>query len=183
MAFVGGYFSAMVSEPFLRALLATILLIAGTLMLLNKKKALSIDIHVDKPWFWHRNFHNQHYSVNIPLVLSATAILGLFSGMLGITGSIIKVPIMVLLCGVPMDIAIATSTIMVIATALSGITGHAIQGNVSWQIGAFLALSTIAGGFLGGKVSLKTDKNKLKKIFGVVVLLVAVHIVYSLWSK
>ncbi|MCK5528765.1 MAG: sulfite exporter TauE/SafE family protein [Kiritimatiellae bacterium] len=183
MAFVGGYFSATVSESFLRWLLVAVLITAGILMLKNRKNALLPHVHAEKPWYWHRNFDDQHYSVNIPLVLSATAILGLFSGMLGITGSIIKVPLMVLLCGVPMDIAIATSTVMVIATALSAITGHAIQGNVSWQIGAIMAMSTILGGFLGSKLSLKTNKRKLKKIFGIVVLLVAVQLVYRLLIK
>ena len=176
MAFVGGYFSATVPESFLRWLLVAVLITAGILMLKNRKNALSPHIHANKPWYWHRNFHGEKYSVNIPLVITATATIGLFSGMLGITGGIIKVPIMVLLCGVPMDIAIATSTVMVIATALSGITGHALQGNVSWQIGLIMASSTIIGGLLGSKVSLKTDKRKLKKMFGMVVLFIAVYL-------
>lgn len=183
MAFVGGYFGALVPESFLRGLLAVILIIAGILMLKNKKTNMTPHIHADKWWYWHRNFHGNNYSVNIPLVLSATATIGLFSGMLGITGGIIKLPIMVILCGVPMDIAIATSTIMVIVTALSGITGHAISGTITWQTGLILGISALIGGFLGGKISLKTDKSKLKGIFGIVVLVIAVLIIYKLISN
>ena len=46
-----------------------------------------------------------------------TAGIGILSGMLGITGGVIKLPLMVLFCGVPMEIAVATSTVMVAATA------------------------------------------------------------------
>jgi uncharacterized membrane protein YfcA len=70
------------------------------------------------------------------LVSTLFSLIGLLSGMLGmlgITGGIIKLPIMVLLCGVPMDIAVATSTVMVAVTALSGLTGHALNGQVDWR--------------------------------------------------
>lgn len=179
MAFVGGYFSALVPESVLRGTLAGILIIAGILMI-KQKKPQEKTITTGKFGYWHRTFNGYEYTVNLPLVLTATALIGILSGMLGITGGIIKLPIMVLLCGVPMNIAVATSTVMVAVTALSGVAGHAVNGTVDWKTGAILAVACIIAGIIGSKISLKMDKSKLKRIFGVAVLLIACRIIYKL---
>ncbi len=179
MALAGGYFSDLIPEIILKALLVGVLIIAGTLIL-RKQTNMGASISDNKPWYWRRNFNGVTYTVNLPLVLTATALVGILSGMLGITGGVIKLPIMVLLCGVPMDIAVATSTVMVAVTALSGLVGHAMSRQVSWHVGLILAVAAVLGGFLGSKVSLKTDKAVLKKWFGVVVWLVALRLFIQL---
>ena len=180
MAFVGGYFSASVQENLLTAILAGVLILAGTLMLPTQSHSYSPHLHSDQPWCWRRHFSGADYTVNVPLVLTATALIGVLSGMLGITGGIIKLPIMVLLCGVPMDIAVATSTVMVAVTALSGLVGHAASGPVSWHTGLALAVAAVLGGLLGSRTSLKTSKVRLKRVFGIVVWLIAVRLLVKL---
>ncbi len=182
MAFVGGYFSALVPEATLRAILAGVLVVAGVLMLTNRTTQPRAEALRRAWWHWPRRFNDVTYSVNLPLVLTATALVGLLSGMIGITGGIIKLPIMVLLCGVPMDIAVATSTVMVAVTAGSGLLGHALHGEVQWQTGAVLAIAAVAGGLLGSRVSIGADKVLLKRLFGVLVLLVALRLVVQLVS-
>lgn len=179
MAFIGGYYSSFLPEKTLKSFLIIILIIAGILMLKNIKMK-NKSIKKQSIWWWHRNFNNEEYSVNLPLVIFAAGLVGVISGMLGITGGIIKLPIMVLLCGVPMDIAVATSTIMVAITALSGLAGHSLHSHIDWQTGLVLAIAAIIGGLIGSKISLKTDKNKLKKVFGVIVLLVALKFLFQL---
>lgn len=180
MAFVGGYFSAALHENILEGLLVGILMLAGTLMLIKKTNHRSATMFNHKWWYWERNFSGTHYRVNLPLVLAATALIGLFSGMLGITGGVIKLPIMVLLCGVPMDIAVGTSTVMVAVTALSGLAGHVLIEQVDWRSGLLLAVAAVLGGTSGSRISLKMDKTVLKQIFGIVVLLVAVKLLLKL---
>ena len=175
MAFVGGYFSALIPSIVLRSILVGILMIAGTLMLINKSKQKAQALEGDKWWLWNRNFHGINYTVHLPLVMTTTALIGVLSGMLGITGGIIKLPIMVLLCGVPMDIAVATSTVMVAITALSGLFGHTLNGHVPWSTGLMLAIAAIAGGLLGSKISVSLDKARLKKIFGIIVWIIAIR--------
>jgi len=175
MAFVGGYYSTLIPEPVLRTLLAGVLALAGTLML-RDTPPVPHPPALPGAWYWRREFRGVRYAVNLPLVLSATAFIGVLSGMLGITGGIIKLPIMVLLCGVPMDIAVATSTVMVAVTALSGLVGHALNEQVSWRAGVVLAAAAVAGGFLGSGFSLKMDRGRLKRFFGVVVWLIAVRL-------
>ena len=180
MAFVGGYFSALVPELVLRAILVAVLMVAGTLMLRGGAGKPAATFRDRGWWYWHREFNGESYAVNLPLVLTATALIGILSGMLGITGGIIKLPIMVLLCGVPMDIAVATSTVMVAVTALSGLFGHALNQTVDWRIGLVLAGAAVVGGLVGSRVSLNLDKKRLKRLFGVVVWLIALKMLYKL---
>ena len=179
MAFVGGYFGGLVPESILRSILALVLMVAGTLMLKKPSRAILPSVDKKQWWLWHREFNGSQYTVNLPLVLTATALIGVLSGMLGITGGIIKLPIMVLLCGVPMDIAIATSTVMVAVTALSGVAGHAIHSQVQWKTGLILAIVAVVGGLIGSHISISVNKEKLKKIFGVIVWLIAIRFLFQ----
>ncbi len=181
MAFVGGYLSARVPEAALQATLAGVLVVAGTLMTRRSSGQANARALPTGWWHWHRRFNDVAYSVNLPLVLTATALVGILSGMIGITGGIIKLPIMVLLCGVPMDVAVATSTAMVAVTATSGLAGHALHGVVQWRTGTVLAVAAVAGGLLGSRISVSADKGRLKRLFGFVVLLIAFRLAIGLF--
>jgi uncharacterized membrane protein YfcA len=162
----------------LLSLLAGVLVVAGVLMLRNPAKGAAPVVRGGNRWLWHRHFGGHDYRINLPLMLGASALVSMVSGMLGITGGIIILPIMVLLCGVPMDVAIASTMAIVGFTALSGLAGHAIHGHVDWTTAAALAVSAALGGLAGGKVSLSMNKDALKKSFGVLVLAIAAKMIF-----
>lgn len=87
--------------------------------------------------------------------------------MVGISGGSFKIPLMVLLCGVPMKIAVGTSSLMVGLTALMGFLGHSIAGHFDWRIALPVAIAGLLGGVVGGKISVQIPANKLKRIFGI----------------
>jgi len=178
MAFVGGYYSSMIPSDYTKWVLIVVLIISGLLMLKGKTEG-KLGMKKDKFYYWHRNFNGHKYVVNLPLVIFASGAIGIISGVLGITGGVIKLPIMVLLCGVPMGVAVATSTVMVALTAGFGLFGHALQGNVDYKTGLILAMAALIGGTIGSKMSVKLDKNKLKRVFGGVLILIAIKFVLS----
>ncbi len=182
MAFVGGYYSAYFSETTLQAILSCVLIVAGIFMI--KKGSPKPLCPKQKTWWcWDRNFNGQNYRVNLLLTLPITAGIGVLSGMLGITGGVIKLPLMVLFCGVPMDIAIATSTVMVAITAFFGLSGHIMAGQFDLSMIAPLALAAFIGGQIGSRLSIKSDKAKLKKVFGFVLMAIAVKILIGLIGR
>lgn len=79
-----------------------------------------------------------------------------------------------------MDVAVATSTVMVAFTALSGLIGHALNENIEWTTGLILAVTAVLGGLTGSKMSLKTDKILLKRIFGIVLILISIKFIIGL---
>ena len=160
----GGYFSHVFSDFFLKLIFAVMLLIAGIVMLIPgaEKQNYRGNNH-----FGIINIKSggKIYRINVWIALPITILTGFGSGMVGVSGGSFLVPLMVLACGVPMHTAVGTASTLIMATAFMGFTGHALHGdfNPSWAIP--LAIITVVGGILGGKLSLKTKPKHLKKIF------------------
>ncbi len=177
MAFVGGYFAHFFTGYYLKFLFAGLLVLAAFFML----KPVNEHILHDKKRFgyWSRCFGEYRYSVNLWAVIPFTAAVGFFAGMVGISGGSFKIPLMVLACGVPMKIAIGTSSAMVAVTALMGFTGHTIAGdfNVMWAVP--MVCAAVIGGLLGGNISIKTNPDRLKKIFAYSTLAAAFFMAFS----
>jgi uncharacterized membrane protein YfcA len=177
MALVGGYFSGYVGGLSLKFILAGLLVLAGFLMLLkiNNKPVLK----QKRFGYWRRTYGDYEYVVNLWLAVPITAAVGLVAGAVGISGGSFKVPLMVLLCGVPMHIAVGTSSAMVAATALMGFVGHTASGHFDFQYALPIALAAVFGGLIGGKFALKTKPENLKKIFAYTTLAAAVFMIYN----
>jgi uncharacterized membrane protein YfcA len=171
MAFFGGYLSEYVSGVHLKMVFSGLLVLAGLIMLI-KVKDKPITKH-NKFGYWHRTFNGYSYVVNLWLAIPVTATVGLASGALGISGGSFKIPLMVLFCGVPMPIAVGTSTAMVAATALMGFLGHLTKGHFNPDLALPLLIAAVLGGIIGGKFALKTKPANLKKIFAITTILAA----------
>ena len=118
-----------------------------------------------------------------PLVFSATqSLLGLASGMLvgfslglvGGGGSILAVPLMVYVVGVPEPhVAIGTSAIAVAANAAINLSNHARGGTVVWSCALMFAAAGIVGAFCGSILGKMLDGQKLLALFALVMLVIA----------
>ena len=119
-----------------------------------------------------------------PMTLSlAQMILGALSGVLvGFTlglvgggGSILAVPLMVYLVGVPQPhVAIGTAALAVAANAAVGLTNHARAGNVRWPCGLTFAGAGIVGAFAGSTLGKSFDGAKLLFLFALLMVVIAV---------
>jgi len=75
---------------------------------------------------------------------------------------------------------VATSTVMVAITALSGLAGHALSAQLDWRTGLILAMVAIIGGRIGSRISIATNKTRLKKWFGIILWLIALRMLIQL---
>jgi len=171
MAFIGGYSAHYFADYYLKLLFSGLLIIAAFFML--KPIKVRTDYGKKQFGYWNRSFGEYNYRVNLWLVIPITATVGFFAGMIGISGGSFKIPLMVLACGVPMRIAVGTSSAMVAVTALMGFLGHTIAGDFSFIWVVPMACIAIVGGLLGGRISLKIDPVHLKKIFAYTTLVAA----------
>lgn len=102
-------------------------------------------------------------------------LVGFTLGLVGGGGSILAVPLMVYLVGVPSPhVAIGTSAFAVAANAATGLVQHARIGNVRWKCGAMYAFSGIFGALLGSTVGKAIDGQKLLFLFALVMIVVGV---------
>ena len=106
---------------------------------------------------------------------TASGILVGFSlGVIGGGGSILAVPLMVYLVGVPSaHVAIGTSSLAVAASAGFGLSIHARAGTVKWGCALVLAGAGVVGAFLGSLVGKMVDGQHLLTMFALLMLVVA----------
>jgi uncharacterized membrane protein YfcA len=100
----------------------------------------------------------------------ASLIAGNLSGLLGVGGGFIKVPVIHLICGVPMKAATATSNFMIGVTAVASALIYFGRGEVRPALTATVILGVLAGSFIGSVVSQRLSGRLVQAIFAVFLL-------------
>jgi uncharacterized membrane protein YfcA len=109
------------------------------------------------------------------LGLASGALVGFSLGLVGGGGSILAVPLMVYVVGVPdAHVAIGTSAIAVAANAAVNLSNHARGGTVMWSCALTFAAAGIAGAFAGSIFGKMLDGDRLLALFALLMLVIAV---------
>jgi uncharacterized membrane protein YfcA len=109
------------------------------------------------------------------LGLASGALVGFSLGLVGGGGSILAVPLMVYVVGVPdAHVAIGTSAIAVAANAAVNLSNHARGGTVRWSCALTFAAAGMIGAFAGSIVGKMLDGQKLLSLFALLMLVIAV---------
>jgi hypothetical protein len=119
---------------------------------------------------------------------------GISSSIFGIGGGIIIVPFLTLIMGIPMKKSIGTSLAMMIIISLSGLIGYLTSSNplngfdnikylyfvgyVSLFVGIPIAIASMLLSQFGAKLSNKFEPEFLKKLLGIILLLVGVKMIF-----
>src|SRR6201990_125495 len=107
-------------------------------------------------------------------LLSGSAV-GFSLGLVGGGGSILAVPLMVYVVGVPdAHVAIGTSAIAVGANAAVNLGNHARGGNVHWSCASVFAAAGIVGALGGSILGKQMDGHNLLALFALLMLVIAV---------
>jgi len=109
------------------------------------------------------------------LILAAALsfIMGITLGLLGGGGSILTVPILTEVIGLPGKEAIATSLLVVGATAAISTFPHARAGNVDWSTGLVFAVFAMAGSYVGGRLAVFISATILLILFALLMVVTA----------
>lgn len=115
---------------------------------------------------------NEQRSVSLPLALIFGAVIGLFSGMIGIGGGILLSPILLLMRWASLKEAAAISALFIFVNSVAGLFGlkngiHVDQTLVFWIISALM------GGMFGARWGAQIASNKAVKWVLALVLLIA----------
>jgi uncharacterized membrane protein YfcA len=118
--------------------------------------------------------------MNIFLYILLGVVAGIFSGLIGIGGGIIIVPMLVLLFGLSQHTAQGTTlALMVPPIGLLAALAYYKQGFVDLKIAAFICVGFFIGGLFGAKFALGIPETILKKIFGIVLLAVSIRMIFG----
>ena len=105
---------------------------------------------------------------------------GVFGGMFGVGGAVIMIPALVYFLGVDQHTAQGTSVaIMLPPIGLFAAYNYYKAGQVNIWYAVIIAIAFMAGGYFGSKIALNLPENLMKKIFGIVLILVALRMIFS----
>jgi uncharacterized protein len=108
----------------------------------------------------------------LPFGLGASLVAGAISGLLGLGGGIIKVPVLSTFCGIPIRVAAATSTFMIGVTAAASAVIYLARGDVAPALTAAVCLGALPASLLGARLAHRVRTRSLKLILAVVLLAV-----------
>ena len=105
---------------------------------------------------------------------------GVFGGMFGVGGAIVMVPALVYFLGVDQHTAQGTSVaIMLPPIGLFAAYNYYKAGQVNLWYAVIIAASFMIGGYFGSKIALNLPEQLMKRIFALLLILVALKMIFS----
>lgn len=98
---------------------------------------------------------------------------GLASGLFGVGGGTVLVPMLMFFKKFDIHLAVGTSLAVIIPTALAASLRHGQSGHVDWKTAALIALFSILGAWAGAALSVRLDAHLLRRAFAVFLVYVA----------
>lgn len=165
-AIVGGGVSAHVPEGGLRAVFAVLAVVAAILMFVPAKgSAEGTEIPP---------------GVRIDLAAALAVGIGVASGLVGIGGGVLLIPLLTTVFRLPIRLVIGTSIAVVFVAGITGTVGKALAHQIPWREAIFLVAGALMGAPLGAKVSHRLPVGVLRKLLAVTILVTAVRMIVEL---
>jgi len=111
----------------------------------------------------------------LPWGIGGSVLAGNASGLLGVGGGIVMVPLMHLVMRAPLRVSVATSNFMTGMTGAAGAYAYLFRGDVDSRLAAPVVLGVAAGAALGAVLSARVNTRVLSAIFVLVVAYVALR--------
>ena len=168
-AIIGAHITIMLPAKIVRGALGLLLLYVSVAMLrkvFRESLTRSVDARIS--------------SIRKLLGVLVSFLAGLTSGMFGVGGGVLKVPLMTLVLGLPIKVAVATSSFMVGLTAASGGIVYLTRGLTDPLSVIALALGIVPGAILGARCMRKLKPRIVRIIFSSILLYASIRLLYSI---
>ncbi len=109
---------------------------------------------------------------------------GILGGLVGVGGGIIIVPSLVYFIGFSQKTAQGTSLgLIMLPVGILGVLMYYKQGHVDFRVVGILAVGFLLGSFLGSKIALSLPQDTVKKVFAILMVIIAVKMLFFDKSK
>lgn len=141
---------------------------------LMKNKTLQI---TDKTRSFVVDGVEHQYNIQVVPALILAFFVGFLSTMFGIGGGTISVPMMIIIFGIPVQIAVGTSMFMIFFISLAGSISHIAMGHIVWKYVIFFIIGSYLGGTVGAKTSKLFKGKTLEWILKIVIVIAALQLI------
>lgn len=115
----------------------------------------------------------------ILIIIMVGVAAGMLSGLVGVGGGLIIVPALVYFIGFSQKTAQGTSlALIMLPVGIFGVIQYYKQGHVDFKIVGLLAIGFLAGSFFGSKLALSISQEMLKKVFAVLMIMIAIKMLF-----
>ncbi|HTJ94810.1 MAG TPA: sulfite exporter TauE/SafE family protein [Pararobbsia sp.] len=186
-ALSGVLLSGLIPVPMLYLIFAVVLLLSAQQMLARRTDPVvtpaPADVKLSNAWLPLDSRYPDHargcdveYRVHrIGLGMTLMYGAGLISALLGIGSGVLKIPAMDMALRLPIKVSSATSNFMIGVTAAASASAYFLRGDIVTLIAAPVALGSVVGAMLGGRILMWLSGEKLRVLFVVVLFVLAVQ--------
>ncbi|WP_281951766.1 sulfite exporter TauE/SafE family protein [Nitrosophilus kaiyonis] len=158
---IGAYFSKIVPESFVKIIFIAFLFFAGSMLLFGRKE---------------QKFHY----VKIWVLIVLGSIVGVISGLLGVGGGSLLMPILILLGFDAKKVAIAMSFVIPFSTFSAFLTYLSFV-EIDWLLLFIVTIAAILGGYIGNYIMhFHLNQKHIKKIIGFLLYLIGIKMIFRL---
>src|SRR5258708_29425848 len=118
--------------------------------------------------------------ISLPMLSYLGLVMGYLSGLMGLGGGVMMMPVLVYGIGMPMKMAAGTGIILLVATSMTGTIAHALMGHVHLGLVMVLLAGSTIGAPIGATITGSLSGPKLRGVFGVLVLVTASALLWNL---
>jgi len=120
-------------------------------------------------------------SVSTFIILIIIGLLaGVLSGLVGVGGGILMIPLLIIFLGLTQHEAQGTALFaMLPPIGILAAINYYKEGFVKWEYAIVIAFAFVIGGYLGSKLSLSLPPQMVRRVFGVIMLLGAIKLIFS----
>ena len=120
-----------------------------------------------------RNGVNFRYHVNMPLLCAFGVVKGFFAGMTGIAGGSLLGPFFILVMGIPVTVATATTQFSIVFTSASGTAFNVFGGRIAFEYAIPMSVGVVAGALVGSRFAGKVRSDVVRWVLTIILLAVA----------
>ncbi len=113
----------------------------------------------------------------LPKAIGSGLAVGFLTGLFGVGGGFLIIPALVVLLGLPMEAAVATSLVIIVINSAAGFAAHTGGAHLDYGIAAAFALAAVVGSLAATRLSHRINADRLRRWFAFLVFAVAVFVV------
>jgi len=190
-ALTGVLLAGIIPTAYLFFLFALVLVVSAKQMMARRGESTITDTTVDSNrWSAALRLNSSYpdrilggeisYQVQrIPLGMMLMYGAGLISALLGIGSGVLKIPAMDTALRLPIKVSSGTSNFMIGVTAAASAGAYFMRGDIVPAIAGPVALGSVAGSILGARILMVVSSDRIRVLFVVVLLLLAVQMLLS----
>jgi uncharacterized membrane protein YfcA len=190
-ALTGVLLSGVIPVSYLYFLFAAILIVSAQQMLSRRREAAAATSIAEMgEWGTLLKLHSTYpdrerggsveYRVQrVPMGMALMYGAGLISALLGIGSGVLKIPAMDTALRLPIKVSSATSNFMIGVTAAASAGAYLMRGEIIPGIAGPVALGSVLGSILGARILMAVSNDKIRVLFVVVLIALAVQMLLS----